>query len=474
MSNNNYHHGGLKQVINNNYNYYYYNDMNINSKLFNDISKMIFSKQNELKILSYDSLSGFIYLLKLPHTKNNNSNIQFYDINNHNSRFNIPVHEFIIKISVLSSRDSTSLKQFMNCDKMTMSPNTFHDEAKFQQKAWIESIIGGRDAICPSIANFTLLQQNDALHFFGLLNKYKHTNTKSTEHLLNNYLINIMNTKHYIPSSKHNNKIVDDKIGIGFIIMSLKNNATVFENEIFKLKKNINNNKYSLIMTYAMVISNLLRLSLEMKIFHIDFHDRNVLFYNDKLTNEKKSIIIDFGRASDIKNIYEHDEYFTISEKKSILKQLELFYDQLFTLDIVNNDDYNYKIIHDILYFIKEWIDKANRKQFEIRTEKHLPLYWIDTIPYPKETLLMAYNLYKEKVFTISDNISKKTINKYQKLNLIFDINKNINSYYCNDCLKHIIPYSAIFKSKKLKLLTKKKIKSINKNKIKSIKKKKI
>jgi hypothetical protein len=169
---------------------------------FQPIINMINSPDSTLKILSYSSLKGFIFSL---HVKEEYS--EFLRLDDTFTRFNKPITSFVLKLVIISTDMPIRLPPYMKLvgNKKTLHPksteteSSFFQECEIQQKIWIESIKGGREPICPSVANlvfFTNSKSKKILNLFKL--KIDANNPQYQESLSTiQYVLSIMSSPNY-------------------------------------------------------------------------------------------------------------------------------------------------------------------------------------------------------------------------------------------------------------------------------------
>ena len=84
-------------------------------------------------------------------------------------------------------------------------------------------------------------------------------------------------------------------------------------------------------MAYAYVTAQIARLFINIGVIHFDLHSGNALIYLSP-DNTIKSLIIDFGRASNIMTDTD-DDYLNVSEKLTMREKKEEFFNRLFKLN---------------------------------------------------------------------------------------------------------------------------------------------
>jgi len=314
-------HGGLKLI-----NPEKYTDEDGEVKIgFQPIIDMINSEGSRLQILSYSSLSGFIFSLVV-----NPLYTEYYGLDDTFSQFDKPITSFVLKIVIITPPSSRRELDYYRIyidhntkphiyNKFAETKDTFFQECKLQQHIWIKSIEGGREPICPSVANlvfFTNSEAKEILHSFKLKigennnskkrNKSKgkrskrrkpndnpryNSSERSTDYSSEvpiEYLLNALNASTY-------------ELGI-MTMPTIENSCTLndFKN-MYNPDPRIENTvtKESVYEAYVYAIAQLIRLFIEMHVIHFDLHDNNVLVYYHR--NILKCMLIDFGEACDLK-----------------------------------------------------------------------------------------------------------------------------------------------------------------------------
>ena len=265
---------------------------------FKPIFDMIKSEGSRLEILSYTSTKGFVYTLHVDpdHTEYNGLNTTF-------SAFDKPITTFVLKVVIISPHANTPLTPYellkkddstLNTSKKdnnlkgkyTESKETFFQECKMQQDVWSKSILGGREPICPSVANlvfFTNSQAKDLLRgvFFPKVESIDPHNTECQRTL--KYLIDELE--------------LNKNFKLSIMTMSLERDT--FTLNTFQKKYNTYKTRYKNI-PLVQAIAQIIRLFIERSIIHFDLHSDNVLFYIQ--SHRIHCLLIDFERVCDLNN----------------------------------------------------------------------------------------------------------------------------------------------------------------------------
>ena len=178
--------GGLKLELSNN------KSDNVG---FKPIFDMMNNEHSTLKLLTASSLKGFVFILDVPEKVS-----RYYDLNSDKTDFTEKVTSFIIKCAIITpTKDEVSLGYYEKINKYSETMSSFYEEAKLQQLIWKESIIGGKSEICPSVANFSLFNNEQSISLLDICMKKTYKvprDNKAVEFLLekiNKNNINIHN-----------------------------------------------------------------------------------------------------------------------------------------------------------------------------------------------------------------------------------------------------------------------------------------
>lgn len=274
------------------------------------IRDMINSRGASLEMLTCGSLKGFMFVLNvLP------ENSEFLTTNRRSTAFNEPVTSFIVKLAV-TSQNEEGLDDYIplhetaseGIEKATETERSFFEEAKLQQHIWKSSVVGGRKAICPPVANISLFDNENGINFIKFLN-YK-VREQNSVHTLN-YLSNVCSRS---TGSGGN-------YGIGMIVMPKVLQSDTFSNfmniEYGQEFQGVQVNQRLVEEVYGILICKIIRLFIETGVVHFDLHNKNALIYRNQTTGRLDVMLIDFGRASQITNGVD-DEYLTADEKRPL------------------------------------------------------------------------------------------------------------------------------------------------------------
>ena len=371
-------------------------------KGFQPIYDMIQKPGSSLMLYKYHSLKGFMVILTVP--KEGSEYLAFSG-----TRFQEPVTSYILKIVVTSDINDTRLPIFLtNIEKASESVASFTEEAKLQQYIWKSSIIGGRPAICPSIANLSLFDHTNSKYLLDfLLNQGPKIIKKGTNPIdANDAFLYLYNTISKNPS-----------YGMGILSMSTVEQSETLEDF---LNLPIGSDFYGIPMTeemkkqaYANVLAEIIRLFIMIGVIHFDLHVQNSLIFLSQ-DNEIKCKIIDFGRASDI-NKGRDDGYLTMLEKQPIKLEQKKWYDILFSSDELTNIE-KLQYIDDVMKYLAHWDSEKNHALFPQLPPNEFVMNWYAKMPtqYKNAVYVNAYNILKTESSTQGTNAAATTIKKYE------------------------------------------------------------
>ena len=241
--------------------------------IYQCITNMIKSNGAKLTMISFSSLSGFIFKLNVTHTEDN---IYFRDFESKK-----PVYTIILKIAIISSTPiySTYTNIYGNkFQKKTETIDDFTKEYETQNNIYFKTLEMNRVNICPSVMGLLFLKNNEKKHFFS--------NVAPICGEIDEECFNMV-------SFLYNNSLnKDNKIGeIGIILMEF------VDEQKYMLLNNISNpviKKYNILYTLAEMVV----LFIYLKLINFDSHGYNI-FGNIEMN--RQSLMIDFGRILDFK-----------------------------------------------------------------------------------------------------------------------------------------------------------------------------
>jgi hypothetical protein len=373
---------------------------NINKKGFKALFDMINSASAKINLLTYSSLKGFMIELSVSEQAS-----EYFSLKG--NMFVEPVTNYILKFAVITKDNDTLLPQYYGREKASESRESFFDEAKLQQKIWTKSILGGRPQICPPVANFSIFDTQNSLKLLSFLSK---KTTDQTQDIFN-YLHQIIN--------------VNDSYEIGVLTMPKVNNSNTLGSIIYSSGINIE----IINKTIANVIAQIVRLFIELGVIHFDLHTGNVLVY-DNGSGQPNSLIIDFGRASDIENGL-NDDYLSASDKIAVLDVKKSYYDEFLSKLSRIDEPGKIKFMKDVLTYIAHQDLTINKKLFGYSDNDRFQMDWLKNVlvdPSLSNILLDSYYILKTMALTEGNKILPMTIKKYENMGYILKFD-DINNY---------------------------------------------
>jgi hypothetical protein len=285
---------------------------------------------NQLNYIDNNSKYGVIFSLNLSPADDITN--PFLDLET-----NEKVHSFIIKLAVIKEHnedyvpiDEDELDEIVSLDEYKVTEGreertkyysnlgSLFYEANVQQYVWAKSFSEGNDPLCPPVVDIILISSENINKVSG------------------NEMINKFYDEYVIKPSNENKGVYSFKLGL--IIMPMVANATTLlewvnkQNKVIGEKSTQEENEEEnedeeedelidkctpeKIEVYSTVISQILRLFLNIGVIHFDLHADNILVYNVGTQQNPiyKTKIIDFAISSIITNSSD-DAYLTHSDK---------------------------------------------------------------------------------------------------------------------------------------------------------------
>jgi hypothetical protein len=279
------------------------------------------------------------------------------------------ITSFIVKLAVTSQQNDEELDDYVPVNrggtpvgKSTESEESYFQEAKIQQDVWMSTVAGNRLPISPPIVSFSLFNNQNGKNFLTFLN-YKVKRSKSVHTV--QYLRRVLQNPDY---------------GIGMIIMSKVLHSDTFENFLV-LPRNDRNLFQGVQVTdqvvsevYAKLVSKIVRLYIEVGVIHFDLHLKNALVYLNG-SNSLNVYIIDYGRASDVKDATTN-EYLGPAEKRPLYAKSKALHTEV--LKLCHPGKHAPPTPEAKIKFISDVIDPLRT----IEHAKSQQLYGSDTYPY--------------------------------------------------------------------------------------------
>lgn len=383
---------------------------------FEPVERMISSNSAVINLLTYSSLKGFMYRLKV------SKHDTYYNRLGKGNMFNEPITDFILKLVVIRDSADENVGTYYHQVKTSESNESFFEESKLQMKIWEKSITGGFPEICPSVANLALFNNADSIKFmYCIFQKYKEVNFMEPNILP--WIIEILKTD---PINK-----------IGVLLMPTIANSETFwdfindpNNAVVSSSpQSVTQNRTHKMVYY--LAAQVVRLFIVCKTIHFDLHENNSL-----IKNKNESIIIDFGRASDLENS-RNDDYITAVEKHTILDHANAFYEELIgnekgkTIDSFNTQAKKNNYMLRVINYIYDLDVVKNRIMFGTGTIQMKG--WVDRIVPNK--LYKAFDILKTLVSTSVVRRPTSTILKSKKHGEIINLDNITNfkvPFNCN------------------------------------------
>lgn len=381
---------------------------------FDPIYEMIDDAGSELSVLTTDSLKGFMISLKV------NRHVSHYDmIDTDNGKF-IRATNFLLKFAIITQTPNQGLAPYKGRQKAAETTTSFFTEAKMQYNIWKRSTMGVKPELCPSVANFSIFENDNAkLLLEYLLEKYK-----SDTPLFDVFSYLACTLKTY---------------RLGLIVMPLIDESKT----LLKIMQTTNGEMFNGVIIdlhekgiiYAKIIAQVIRLFI-LGVVHLDLHSNNVLIYTD---NKKiKTLLIDFGSASDIRNT-KGDKFYSRGRKEDIDTKTEELTTRVNSMSIDVSDD-------EKIGFVKESLDEIinlDKEYAEKMTSDYYSEYQMDWCEVfkvlPPEYKVMSFDMLKE-ILMLPDQMimSNNSFDNYEKAGHFIDFNKPITDFFVT--FKHEVP----------------------------------
>lgn len=380
--------GGLKLV-------------NPNKKGFQPVYDMI--NNGSLEYFTVNSLKGFMVTLDvLP------GHSEYYNLSSTGARFINPVKSFILKFAILTEDDNTRLPSYIDehgehIGKSSESQDSYYEEAKLQQHIWIESIIGGRPAICPPVANLSMFNNYESKKLLQFLQSKTSGRTQN----IFNYLYKYVSDK--------NNALS----GIGVIVMPKIENSFTFA-DFYD-----NNDEDKINEAYISIAAQIARLFIHVGVIHFDLHMKNALLYRDD-KNVLKCVLIDFGRASDINN-RNADDYLTINDKQALISIKNESEKTLLSAGI--DSEGKVKLINDVLGLISKLDKFKNQQLYHYDKKESYQMDWYEEFRDLPVLQRKVFDLLYANHKTDGVSNQRKTINKYTNEGNLINFNNDVNYF---------------------------------------------
>lgn len=369
--------GGLKLIM----------KEGVDNSGFNPVFDMLQNSDSKISVLTYESLTGFMIEMNV------SDDISRYLTNGNTSRFNKIVNNYIFKFAVLSET-SSRIPNYKDVNKICEKKNNYFNEAKTQQSIWEMSIRGGKEEICPSVANFSLFTNSESKKLLKFLIKKSggDQELKDIFLYLNSLILN--------PSKAYE---------IGIILMPKVNDSM----SVYEFMKS-GPSEEDAHKVYAVFIAETIRLFVEVGIIHFDLHLNNALIYNDTNGNFK-CLIIDFGRVSNILDD-KSDTYLTISAKETLRIERDNIMDMIIGMKRVKKAEF--------MTYILDLIKRVNNMAWYSNLIKTL------SPPIKDKIFSDAFDLLKGLMTVTSfSSMQKNTIKSYEAQGFFVNFYKDISEF---------------------------------------------
>ncbi len=378
---------------------------------FQPVFDMIDKSDSKLTVLTYESLKGF--LISLNTTENDS---EYIGLNN--GRFSQPVTSFILKFAVITNTNDESLTDYKHVDKSSESELSYFNEAKLQQLIWKKSIAGGRPEICPPVGNFSLFDNaNSEL----LCKRLMHKTSNVTD-------TNVNDIFKYL----YDDVTKDNTHGIGVILMPTVVNSVTF-GDFLNLRdgtqfNGVTKNNDTTNAAYSHVTAQIARLFVDVGVIHFDLHSGNALIYTSP-NNEIKSLIIDFGRASNIMS-NDNDEYLTALDKKIFVDNKTDDLNKLLKYD----PDINKQLfILNVLDYIAHTDFKRNQSIFMFADKTRYQMDWYRNYPRDSIVTANAFDILKNStIVPTPSRLNVDTLTNYENTGLLVNFGNEIGHFKVN------------------------------------------
>jgi hypothetical protein len=378
-----------------------------------------------LKLLTYSSLKGFLFVVKVA----NGEDGGYLDYDG--SKFKKNVTSYLLKLAVISSKNDGYLPPFRSKTKCTESQESYYDEAVMQQTIWKRSIsTGGRSPLCPPVANFSIFSNDDSIHMLDFLLEKAATNPNPNPDP--NLDTDTMDVLDYLQ-----NKCIKKFWGlrIGVIVMPLIANSRTFsaykdERALIVSDRITRNTPHGipdvfLDEAYIDATAELLRLFIDIGVIHFDAHSKNVLVHL-RADSSPKCVVIDFGRASNILEDFT-DEFLRDKEKEKVRAKKVLFYNRF----LEGGDKIGFMKDVREYYENVDWVKNMTIFGSDV-TSAQSSWVWSYMAEQPDEYLVKVYDKLKDIMTVRADTtagIQAATIKRLEKEGRFFNVHGNLQDF---------------------------------------------
>ena len=183
---------------------------------------------------------------------------------------------------------------------------------------------------------------------------------------------------------------------------------------------------YTNAMIYA--VAQIIRLFLEMRIFHLDLHSRNILTYTKD--RRVKCVLIDFGRASILNDGVRDDYIRDPNVKNTYSEEAEKYYEEF--LDLLGEEptiQEKRDFVENVIKSICKIDDTVGHQNFILPSGVY-QVDWINDLN-KQEYENVFDTMQKIMIVEHLDKLTPSTINRYKinRLLINFDEKENLNDF---------------------------------------------
>jgi hypothetical protein len=380
-------------------------------KGFQPIFDMMQSASAKISLLTYSSLKGFMIVLDV-----SPEDSEYVTLSG--TRFTQPVTSFILKFAVITPSNDENLDPYKGVDKSSESSESYFEEAKLQQTIWKKSIRGARPELCPPVANFSIFDKDNSEklvdYFKDSLGSKISQDASSIFRYLETCLFSGITQR-----------------TIGVIVMPRIQQSTTFGRFIEMPNGADFYGKIveteSINTAYANVAAQIARLFIDIGVVHFDLHSGNAMIY---LTpdGEIKSVIIDFGRASNIMSDVE-DEYLSVTEKTDMQEEKTKFFDTLLTMSLDSPDKDKRKFLLSITDYLADIDFTKNQQLFKFTDPQRYQMDWYREFKRRSYMPVKAFDILKTSTEVTGQGVLPTTIKQYEREGSLVNFDRGLDSF---------------------------------------------
>jgi hypothetical protein len=378
--------------------------------------------KGKVKLLSNSSLFGIIFQLSVDENDSEYMDVQ-------NGKFVIPVTDYVFKVACIGETEGLSdgtinpYYDFDGVEKKVEAISSLLNEAKLQQKIWIDSIVGGRPPLCPSVVDvlfFSKEEETVSTNYSSYDNDSINQLVGTTQHNYDEYpgkpFLSLF-FKNLTGQEKQSMKRIvnvfssvfnkNTHLELGIIVMPMISNSSTLINYCFDTP-----NREFIPAVKAAFVAKVIRLFIESGVVHLDLHGYNVLVYRNR-DGLLDVVIIDFGKICYIESGIP-DMYLTKAEKRDAMRKQNLFLNKLATMSLSSPSDDKLDYIDEVVTEINDILSMGSM---------HYISYYTDDI------LLMAFNILRNTIVPGSD-LPLEELVQFCTEGCIYPIDKPLSSHY--------------------------------------------